>query len=81
MSPIIDSALFATHLQKDLNFDAGAGRCRSSSPTFWGSSAVVWGWSADRIGRRWAIIIPAMIAIPLAPLYLFTTIPVDSARL
>ena len=31
-----------------------------------------WGWTADIIGRRWAMIIPAAIAIPIAPLYLFT---------
>jgi SHS family lactate transporter-like MFS transporter len=27
---------------------------------------------ADRIGRRWAIIIPALLTIPIAPLYLLT---------
>src|SRR5690349_15551896 len=31
-----------------------------------------WGYTADVIGRRWAMIIPAAIAIPIAPLYLFT---------
>ena len=32
-----------------------------------------WGLVADRWGRRWAMIIPALIAIPLAPLYLLST--------
>ena len=27
---------------------------------------------ADRFGRRWAIIIPALLTIPIAPLYLLT---------
>jgi SHS family lactate transporter-like MFS transporter len=36
-------------------------------------SACGWGWWADRFGRRWAIIIPALIALPLAPLYLLST--------
>ena len=32
-----------------------------------------WGWIADRFGRRWSMIIPAALAIPIAPLYLLTT--------
>jgi len=31
------------------------------------------GWVADRIGRRWAIIIPALLAIPIARAYLLTS--------
>src|ERR1700732_5361103 len=34
-----------------------------------------WGWLADIIGRRWAMIIPGAIAIFVAPLYLFTNDP------
>jgi SHS family lactate transporter-like MFS transporter len=34
-------------------------------------STTFWGWLSDRIGRRWAMILPALIAIPLAPFYLF----------
>jgi len=26
-----------------------------------------WGWTADKIGRRWAMMIPATIAVPIAP--------------
>ena len=32
-----------------------------------------WGWVGDRLGRRWAMIIPAAIAVPLAPVYLLST--------
>ncbi len=68
------NALFATHLQKDLGFDAKA----VASPIFWSNLLVFlsmgfWGWCADRIGRRWAMIIPALIAIPIAPMYLLTS--------
>ena len=35
-------------------------------------SGSVWGWLADRFGRRWAIIMPALLTIPIAPLYLVT---------
>ena len=35
-------------------------------------SGVAWGWVADRLGRRWAIILPAVIGLPIVPLYLFT---------
>jgi SHS family lactate transporter-like MFS transporter len=31
-------------------------------------ASVGWGWVADRYDRRAAMIIPALIAIPLAPL-------------
>ncbi|MBV8521100.1 MAG: MFS transporter [Acetobacteraceae bacterium] len=68
------TALFVPHLQKDLNL----------SPTlaFWpvlffnlvGFAAMsFWGWTGDRLGRRWAMIIPAAIAVPIAPIYLLTT--------
>jgi MFS transporter, SHS family, lactate transporter len=67
------TALFVPHLQKDLNL----------SPTlaFWpvlffnlvGFAAMgFWGWTGDRFGRRWSMIIPAAIAVPIAPLYLLT---------
>ena len=36
-------------------------------------SAILWGWFADRVGRRWAIIVTAALTIPVAPLYLITT--------
>jgi SHS family lactate transporter-like MFS transporter len=36
-------------------------------------SSAVWGWVADRYGRKVAQILPALLAIPLAPLYLLTS--------
>jgi MFS transporter, SHS family, lactate transporter len=68
------TALFVPHLQKDLNL----------SPTlaFWpvlffnlvGFVAMgFWGWTGDRLGRRWSMIIPAAIAVPIAPLYLLNS--------
>ena len=67
------TAMFATYLQKDLQL----------SPTLVAlpvmlmsigqfASGVGWGWVADRLGRRWAMILPALIGLPLVPLYLFT---------
>ena len=35
-------------------------------------SSATCGWFSDRIGRRWAMIIPALFVIPLAPFYLFS---------
>ena len=32
----------------------------------------MWGWVGDALGRRWAMIIPAAIAVALAPVYLLT---------
>jgi SHS family lactate transporter-like MFS transporter len=66
------NALFATHLQKDL----GLSPAMVATPIFFGNlgvfaSACFWGFVADRWGRRWAMIIPALIAIPLCPIYLF----------
>jgi MFS transporter, SHS family, lactate transporter len=67
------NALFATHLQKDL----GLSPALVATPIFFGNLSVFlasagWGWVADRWGRRWAMIIPALFAIPIAPLYLMT---------
>jgi MFS transporter, SHS family, lactate transporter len=68
------NALFATHLQKDLQLAPGL----VATPIFLANlglflSTCGWGWWSDRFGRRWAIIIPALIALPLAPLYLLST--------
>ena len=68
------NALFATHLQKDLHLSPGL----VATPIFFANlglflSSCGWGWWADRFGRRWAIIIPALIALPLAPFYLLST--------
>jgi len=66
-------ALFPTHLQKDLNLSPGlvALPVLLQNAVFF-LSGPFWGWLADRVGRRVAIIIPAVITIPIAPLYLLT---------
>ena len=68
------NVLFATHLQVDLKLSPGAiGEVgvAANLVAFLASSG--WGWVADKLGRRWAMIMPALIAIPLAPLYLLST--------
>jgi SHS family lactate transporter-like MFS transporter len=67
-------ALFATHLQKDLNLSPGL----VATPIALANAVVfvasgLWGVVADRLGRRWAMIIPAVIAIFVAPIYLLST--------
>ncbi|MDR3534643.1 MAG: MFS transporter [Rhodopila sp.] len=67
------NALFATHLQKDLGLSPGL----VATPIIFANIAVfaasgIWGLVADRYGRRWAMIIPALLAVPVAPLYLLT---------
>src|SRR5271165_2077579 len=65
--------LFATHLQKDLGLSAAlvALPIMLQNLLFF-LSCCCWGWVADRIGRRWAMILPALLAIPVTPLYLLT---------
>jgi MFS family permease len=67
------TAMFATYLQKDLQLSPGlvALPVMLMSIGQFGSGAA-WGWVADRLGRRWSIILPALIGVPLVPLYLFT---------
>jgi MFS transporter, SHS family, lactate transporter len=68
------TALFATHLQKDLNL----------SPTLVATPLVLanalafvafgfWGIVSDRLGRRWAMIIPTLISIVITPIYLLSS--------
>ncbi len=66
-------ALFATHLEADLHLSPAL----VATPMMLGDLAFFlactgWGWVADRLGRRWALIIPAAIGIPITPLYLLT---------
>jgi SHS family lactate transporter-like MFS transporter len=66
--------LFATYLQKDLGMSAAAvgwPLVFANIATF--VSAFFWGVLADRIGRRWAMIIPAIIGLFVTPLYLMNT--------
>jgi SHS family lactate transporter-like MFS transporter len=69
-------ALFATHLQADLKLTTlgtAVPFMFANIASFLGMS--FWGWTADIIGRRWAMMIPCAIAIFVAPLYLFTSDP------
>ncbi len=68
--------LFATHLQKDLHFSPGSVAlpiALANVATF--LSSCFFGVVSDRIGRRYSMIIPALIGILITPFYLgfFTT--------
>ena len=68
------TALFATHLQKDL----GLSPAMVATPILFFNlvgfvAMAFWGWVGDAFGRRWAMIIPAALAVPIAPMYLLTT--------
>jgi MFS transporter, SHS family, lactate transporter len=65
------TALFATHLQKDLHLSPALVATPFLLFNLVGFFAMgFWGWVGDRLGRRWAMIIPAAIAVPVAPVYL-----------
>lgn len=66
-------SLFPTHLQKDLNFNPA----QVATPIIIANllafaASGFWGWTADIIGRRWSMIIPAIVTIFVAPVYLLT---------
>jgi MFS transporter, SHS family, lactate transporter len=64
--------MFATHLQKDLHLDAAAVAMPLALANLVGFLASgCWGFVADVLGRRWAMIIPAAIGLFITPLYLF----------
>jgi SHS family lactate transporter-like MFS transporter len=65
--------LFPTYLQRDLHLSPGlvALPIMLQSIVFFLSGSF-YGWMADRVGRRWAIIMPALLTIPIAPFYLLT---------
>src|SRR6516165_8249945 len=64
-------ALFATHLQLDLKLSpALVALPIALANTLFFLSSPFWGLMAETIGRRWAIIIPAVLGIPTAFLYL-----------
>ncbi|MGE0224120.1 MAG: MFS transporter [Acetobacteraceae bacterium] len=69
-------ALFSTYLQKELHWTP----LMVATPLFWANIVVfagsgIWGIVADRLGRRPAIIIPAVLAIFITPMYLWTHDP------
>jgi SHS family lactate transporter-like MFS transporter len=64
--------MFATHLQKDLHLGAAQIAmpiALANLVAFLASGG--WGVVADRLGRRWAMIIPAAIGLFITPFYLF----------
>src|SRR5690348_7663658 len=64
--------MFATHLQKDLHLSAAMVAmpiAMANLVAFLASG--FWGYVADILGRRWAMIIPAAIGAVVTPLYLF----------
>jgi SHS family lactate transporter-like MFS transporter len=65
--------MFPTYLQKDLQLSPAlvALPVMLQSIVFFLSGSF-WGMVADRVGRRIAIIVPALLTIPIAPLYLWT---------
>jgi MFS transporter, SHS family, lactate transporter len=65
--------MFATHLQKDLHLGAAMVAmpiALANLVAFFASG--FWGVVADKLGRRWAMIIPAAIGLFITPVYLFT---------
>jgi MFS transporter, SHS family, lactate transporter len=65
--------MFPTYLQKEVMLSPAfvALPVMLQSAAFFLSS-FVWGWVADRVGRRWALILPALCGIVIAPFYLLT---------
>jgi len=64
----------AIHLVKDVGLNPGSVR----GLTAFANLAIVlasgwWDWVSDRYGRRWTMIIPAIMTLPVAPLYRFPT--------
>jgi MFS transporter, SHS family, lactate transporter len=64
--------LFATWLQTEFAVDAGTIATAVLLSNLAAFAGCFWGWLADRIGRRRAIIIQAMITGAVAPVYLLT---------
>jgi len=66
-------ALFATHLQLDLHLSpALVALPIAIANTLFFLSSIFWGWVGERLGRRAAIVIPAVLGVPTAFLYLMT---------
>jgi MFS transporter, SHS family, lactate transporter len=68
------NVLFPTHLEVDLKMSPGAiGEIGVAANAVVFLASIGWGWVADRFGRKATQILPALIAIPIAPLYLLTS--------
>jgi SHS family lactate transporter-like MFS transporter len=67
------NVLFATHLQVDLKMSPGAiGEIGVAANLVVFLASMGWGWVSDRFGRKVAQILPALMAIPIAPIYLLS---------
>src|SRR6185437_3061980 len=67
------NALFATHLQKDLHLSTALiATPLILSNLFVFLASTFWGLLSDRIGRRWAMMIPAAVSLVITPIYLLT---------
>ena len=67
-------SLFPTHLQKDLGLAPSMVALPVMVQSFlFFVSGFIWGWVADNLGRKWALILPAIGGIIVAPFYLFTS--------
>jgi MFS transporter, SHS family, lactate transporter len=66
--------MFPSYLQKDLGMPTAyvALPIMLQSLMFF-LSAMLWGWCADRFGRRMTLMTTSLLTIPVAPLYLLTT--------
>src|SRR4051812_2949237 len=69
-------AMLGTYLQKELHWTPA----QVAVPVFWGNiitflASSFWGAMSERIGRRWALMVPCTIAIFIVPFYLTTTDP------
>jgi MFS transporter, SHS family, lactate transporter len=67
------NALFATHLQRDLKLSTAL----IATPILFANLLVFlassgWGVFSDRIGRRWAMMAPAIVSVILTPIYLLS---------
>ncbi len=68
------NALFPTHLQNDLHLSTAliaTPLILANLFVFLASS--LWGIVSDRIGRRWSMILPALVSLIITPIYLLTS--------
>jgi len=69
-------AMLGTYLTKELGWTPA----QVAVPVFWGNiitflASSFWGAMSEKIGRRWALMVPCTIAIFIVPFYLNTTDP------
>jgi MFS transporter, SHS family, lactate transporter len=70
------NTLFAAHLEQNLHFTtAQVAFPIAAANLMYFLTAGFWGSLSDKLGRRWCGIIPGLVAIPLAAVYLTTNDP------